>query len=55
MEGLDWIKQHLRIKSIYGTSQIVVFCQIWIAVRMFLKITIAKNQCKNRLVIVLIL
>ena len=41
-----WIKQHLRIKSFYGTSQNAVFCQIWIALCMFLIISIAKKRCK---------
>jgi IS4 transposase len=39
-----WIKQHLRIKSFYGTSQNAVFCQIWIALCMFLILAIAKKR-----------
>jgi transposase len=27
-----WIKQHLHIKSFYGTSENAIFLQIWIAV-----------------------
>lgn len=27
-----WIKQHLRIKAFYGTSENAVYCQIWIAI-----------------------
>ena len=41
-----WIKQHLRIKSFYGTSQNAVFCQIWIALCMFLVLAIAKKRWK---------
>jgi hypothetical protein len=41
-----WIKQHLKIKSFYGTSQNAVFCQIWIALCMYLIIAIAKKQWK---------
>jgi hypothetical protein len=41
-----WIKQHLKIKSFYGTSQNAVFCQIWIALCMYLIIAIAKKRWK---------
>jgi len=41
-----WIKQHLKIKSFYGTSQNAVFCQIWIALCMYLLLAIAKKRCK---------
>ncbi|MGC9343253.1 MAG: IS4 family transposase [Bacteroidales bacterium] len=41
-----WIKQHLKINSFYGTSQNAVFCQIWIALCMYLIIAIAKKRCK---------
>lgn len=41
-----WIKQHLRRKSFYGTSQNAVFCQIWIALCMFLILAIAKKRWK---------
>jgi transposase len=27
-----WIKQHLKIKSFYGTSENAIHCQIWIAI-----------------------
>jgi len=30
--SLKWIKQHLRIKAFYGTSQNAVKTQIWIAI-----------------------
>ena len=39
-----WIKQHLKIKSFYGTSQNAVYCQIWIALCTYLLIAIAKNR-----------
>lgn len=41
-----WIKQHLKINSFYGTSQNAVFCQIWIALCMYLIIAIAKKRYK---------
>lgn len=41
-----WIKQHLRIKSFYGTSQNAVYCQIWIALCMYLVLAIAKKWWK---------
>lgn len=36
-----WIKQHLHIKSFYGTTQNAVFTQIWIAICDYLLLTIA--------------
>lgn len=39
-----WIKQHLRIKSFYGTSPNAVKTQIWIAVSVYLLIAIAKKK-----------
>ena len=39
-----WIKQHLRIKSFYGTSQNAVYTQLWIAVSMFLTVAIMKKK-----------
>lgn len=39
-----WIKQHLRIKSFYGTSQNAVKTQIWIAVSVYLLVAIAKKR-----------
>ena len=38
-----WIKQHLRIKSFYGTSKNAVYCQIWIALCTYLILAIAKK------------
>jgi transposase len=39
-----WIKQHLRIKSFYGTSENAVHCQIWIAICTYLLVAIAKKR-----------
>jgi transposase len=39
-----WIKQHLRIKSFYGTSPNAVKTQIWIAVTTYLLVAIIKKR-----------
>jgi len=39
-----WIKQHLRIKSFYGTSINAVKSQIWIALCIYLLVAIAKKR-----------
>ena len=39
-----WIKQHLRIKAFYGTSQNAVKAQIWIPVSVYLLIAIVKKR-----------
>jgi len=39
-----WIKQHLRIKSFYGTSENAVKTQIWIAVSIYLLVAIIKKR-----------
>ncbi len=39
-----WIKQHLRIKSFYGTNQNAVKTQIWIAVSVYLIVAIVKKR-----------
>lgn len=39
-----WIKQHLRIKSFYGTSENAVKTQIWIAVTVYLLVAIIKKR-----------
>ncbi len=41
-----WIKQHLRIKSFYGTSPNAVRTQIWIAVTMYILIAIVKKELR---------
>jgi IS4 transposase len=38
-----WIKQHLRIKAFFGTSENAVKTQIWIAVSVYVLV------CKNYL------
>ncbi len=39
-----WIKQHLRIKTFYGTNQNAVKTQIWTAVSVYLLVAIAKKR-----------
>ena len=39
-----WIKQHLRIKSFYGTSQNAVKTQIWIAISTYVLVAILKKR-----------
>ena len=41
-----WIKQNLRIKAFYGTSENAVKTQIWIAVTVYLLIAILKKRLK---------
>ena len=41
-----WIKQHLRIKTFYGTSDNAVRTQIWIAVCVYLLIAILKKELR---------
>ena len=41
-----WIKQHLRIKSFYGTSENAVKTQIWIAVSVYVLVAIVKKKLK---------
>ncbi len=39
-----WIKQHLRIKKFYGTSENAVKTQIWIAVSVYLLVAILRKE-----------
>jgi hypothetical protein len=39
-----WIKQHLRIKSFFGTSQNAVKTQIWIAISTYVLVAIMKKR-----------
>jgi len=39
-----WIKQHLRIKQFYGTSENAVKTQIWIAVSVYVLVAIARKR-----------
>jgi hypothetical protein len=41
-----WIKQHLRIKSFYGTSENAVKTQIWMAVSTYVLVAIMKKRLK---------
>jgi hypothetical protein len=39
-----WIKQHLRIKTFYGTSENAVKTQIWIAVSVYVLVAIVRKR-----------
>jgi DDE family transposase/uncharacterized protein DUF4372 len=41
-----WIKQHLRIKTFYGTSENAVKTQIWIAVSVYVLVAIIRKRLK---------
>ena len=41
-----WIKQHLRIKSFYGTSPNAVKTQIWIAISVYVLIAIVRKRLR---------
>lgn len=41
-----WIKQHLRIKTFYGTSENAVKSQVWIAISVYVLVAIIKKQLK---------
>jgi hypothetical protein len=44
-----WIKQHLRIKAFYGTSENAVKTQIWIAISIYVLIAIIKKRLKIKM------
>jgi len=44
-----WIKQNLRIKSFYGTSENAVKTQIWIAVSVYVLIAIIRKRLNSEL------
>ena len=50
-----WIKQHLRIKRFYGTSENAVKTQIWIAVSTYVLVAIMKKRLKIDLTLYTIL
>jgi len=50
-----WIKQHLRIKSFYGTSQNAVKTQIWIAISTYVLVAIMKKRLRIELTLYTIL
>ena len=39
-----WVKQHLRIKRFYGTSENAVKSQIWIAVSVYVLVAVVKKR-----------
>jgi hypothetical protein len=39
-----WIKQHLRIKAFYGTSENAVRTQVWIAISVYVLVAILKKR-----------
>lgn len=41
-----WIKQHLRIKAFYGTSDNAVKTQVWIAISTYVLVSIMKKELK---------
>jgi hypothetical protein len=41
-----WIKQHLRIKAFYGTSENAVKTQVWIAVSVYVLVAIVKKRLR---------
>lgn len=41
-----WIKQHLRIKAFFGTSENAVKTQIWIAIAVYILVAIIKKRLK---------
>jgi hypothetical protein len=43
---LKWIKQHLRIKAFYGTSENALKTQIWIAISVYVLVAIVKKRLK---------
>jgi len=50
-----WIKQHLRIKNFYGTSENAVKTQIWIAISTYVLVAIMKKKLKIDLTLYTIL
>ncbi len=42
--NVKWIKQHLRIKAFYGTSENAVKTQIWIAVSVYVLVAIVRKR-----------
>ena len=44
IELFKWIKQHLHIKTFYGTTKNAVYTQIWIAICDYLLLIIAKKR-----------
>ena len=43
---MKWIKQHLRIKAFFGTSENAVKTQIWIAVSVYVLVAIIRKRLR---------
>jgi hypothetical protein len=41
-----WIKQHLHIRSFFGTSENAVKTQIWVAIAVYVLVAIVRKQCQ---------
>ncbi len=41
-----WIKQHLRIKAFYGTSDNAVKTQVWIAISVYVLVAVVKKELR---------
>ena len=39
-----WIKQHLRIKAFYGTSENAVKTQVWVALSVYVLVAVVKKR-----------
>ena len=39
-----WVKQHLRIKTFFGTSENAVKTQIWIAISIYVLVAIVRKR-----------
>ena len=46
-----WIKQHLRIKAFFGTSENAVKSQVWIAVTVYVLVAIVPNASTRRIAV----
>jgi transposase len=44
-----WIKQHLHIKSFYGTSENAVKTQVWVAIAVYVLVAIVKKKAELEL------
>lgn len=43
-----WIKQHLRIKRFYGTTENAVKTQVWIAISVYVLVAIIRKELKSQ-------
>jgi len=43
-----WIKQNLRIKNFYGTSENAVKTQVWIAISVYVLVAIVRKELKSK-------